>query len=60
VDITPWPTMLELLDYWQDWPPVHILVAQFVGHKPRNAGIKNASEEELKRFLKDFKSGKRI
>ncbi len=26
----------ELCSYWVDHPPVHILVAAFMGHKPQN------------------------
>lgn len=28
------PQVEELLDYWQDHPPVHVLVAAYLGFEP--------------------------
>lgn len=29
VDETPWPDVKDLLNYWKEYPPVHILVRPF-------------------------------
>ena len=31
----PWPDAMDLVDYWVDHPPVHQLLAGFMGIKPR-------------------------
>ena len=28
---TPWPDVLDLLDYWKVCPPVHIMVKAYLG-----------------------------
>jgi hypothetical protein len=30
----PWPAVVEQYDYWQKYPPVHLLLAKFLGVKP--------------------------
>ena len=39
LDTCPWPTVLDLLDYWYDNPPVHLLVKAYMG-------IEREEEEE--------------
>ena len=36
LDATPWPDVMDLIDYWADHPPVHQLLAGFMGVKPKN------------------------
>jgi len=31
LDEAPWPDVLDLLDYWEFNPPVHRMVAAFMG-----------------------------
>jgi hypothetical protein len=31
VSATPWPDVLDLLDYWKVSPPVHVLVRAYMG-----------------------------
>jgi len=33
LDETPWPDALDLLDYWLDCPPVHLMVKDYMGIK---------------------------
>lgn len=35
LDATPWPAVMDLIDYWADNPPVHRLVAAYLGVKPK-------------------------
>lgn len=47
VDKTPWPALMELLSYWKDHPPVHVLVRGLFSKEEKARVIENASEEEL-------------
>jgi hypothetical protein len=33
LDATPWPDVLDLLDYWTASPPVHVMVRAYMGIK---------------------------
>jgi hypothetical protein len=46
VDSIPWPEAMDLLDYWAAHPPVHVLVAGFMGLKPKKKLKKTAQPEQ--------------
>lgn len=49
MDETPWPDVLDLLSYWKNHPPVHILVRGFFKIEDKaGAGTKLLTEEELR------------
>jgi hypothetical protein len=53
-DRTPFPFVLDYLDYCQEFPPVHLLVRGFVGYKPPlrfHRRDSDGSSEEDKRLL---------
>lgn len=35
VDATPWPDLLDLLDYLDNNPPLHVMIRGFLGIKGR-------------------------
>jgi hypothetical protein len=35
IEVTPWPSVLDLLSYWQENPPLHILVQAFFDKKEK-------------------------
>jgi hypothetical protein len=52
-----WDDALSLLGYWRQHPPVHILLASFVGHKPPSKVSKKATSGtsgDVKEFLEMF------
>ena len=51
LDRTPWPDVMDLLDYWAECPPLHLMVRAYMGYKsPKKAPAMTASEfmQELK------------
>jgi len=30
----PWPEVVEQLEYWAEYPPMHLLMRAYVGYKP--------------------------
>lgn len=34
VDVMFWDDASDLLDYWRDYPPAHVLVRSAVGYRP--------------------------
>ena len=34
LDTTPWPEVQDLLDYWQENPPLHVMVRAYLGIEP--------------------------
>lgn len=42
----PFPAVVALFHYWASFPPVHILVAKYLGYKNKRKG-------ELNRFERD-------
>jgi hypothetical protein len=54
VDATPWPDVLDLLDYWADNPPVHQLLKGFMGIKGRKKKAK--AEPATKAIQSDMQS----
>ena len=54
LEATPWPDVLELLAYWREWPPVHVLVKTgfFTDSKAKGGpAIRPTSEEQLRQIL---------
>jgi hypothetical protein len=49
VDALPLPEVWELFEYWNGWPPAHVLLRGFTGYTGLKAGAseKGASEKEL-------------
>ncbi len=33
LDASPWPDVLDLLEYWRTSPPVHVLVRAYLGYE---------------------------
>lgn len=49
-----------LQEHYRDYPPVHVMVAAFVGYKPQGqARSLNVTQEQMKAFLADFDAGAR-
>lgn len=42
------PRLLSLKEYHEKWPPVHKLVAQYIGYKPPE---KRKAEEDAEEFI---------
>jgi hypothetical protein len=47
VDATPWPDVLDLLDYWKVSPPVHVLVRAYMGGGSEEKAVTPMTEAEL-------------
>lgn len=55
-----WRDVEDLLDYWQDFPPLHVLVANAMGIKPREQADEGAlNPAEMMARFKDT-NGKAI
>ena len=52
MNATPWPDLMDLVDYWADHPPVHQLVAGFMGVKSR----KKSKTSAVKATASDMQS----
>ena len=52
LEATPGPDVLDLLNYWDTYPPVHILVRGFFESKTGKGHI--PTEDELQAAIKDF------
>jgi len=35
LDATPWPEVADLLAYWSQNPPLHLMVKAYLGFKPK-------------------------
>jgi hypothetical protein len=35
VDRTPLPEVWELFEFWNEWPPAHVLLRGFTGYEPK-------------------------
>jgi hypothetical protein len=44
------PRLETLSDYWQQHPPIHLLMASFVGHKPPNKPKKISKQKKENDF----------
>lgn len=40
-----WPDYCDLCAYWKKTPPTHILVAGFIGYKPKGEPVKDANQD---------------
>ena len=40
------PEVQELLDYWQECPPTHVLVAAYLGHKGKKSSKISKDEQD--------------
>ena len=45
------PRLVAMSSYWERWPPVHKLVAMYMGIKPKEEKPKQLSEGELEAFI---------
>ena len=53
LDATPWPDVLDLLDYWSECPPLHLMVKAYLGIKaPKEE--KTMTTDEFMQGLKGF------
>ncbi len=52
------PRLRALDNYWHKFPPLHFLVAGFVGYKPKE--IKVESKDDLGELMQIFGKGKVI
>jgi hypothetical protein len=48
------PRLYGMLDYWGDHPPVHILLAAFMGVKSSKKGLAAKSSHDLEDIIGDF------
>jgi hypothetical protein len=48
------PRLYGMMDYWKDHPPLHIVLAAFVGIKPSKKNAAPASGSELETIIGDF------
>lgn len=49
--------MKDLLGYWKESPPVHVLVAGYLGLKPNRQPAKEATEEDILAIAAMFGQG---
>jgi hypothetical protein len=52
------PSLAALTEYWESYPPVHVLVAGYFGIKPKaKAGKKQMDEVALSELMAMFPKG---
>ena len=51
LEATPWPDISDLRKYWQNHPPVHVLVAAFFEKKDT---ARTPTEDELEQGIQGF------
>ena len=55
LDATPWPDVMDLLDYWTANPPLHLMVKGYLGIKePEDDEHKVMDADELNGWLRSF------
>ena len=47
VDATPLPDAWELFEFWNEWPPAHVLLRSFTGYKPQNKAPRELETSEV-------------
>ena len=45
LDETPWPVVLDLLEYWADSPPLHLMVKAYMGIGDKDEEVPITPEE---------------
>jgi hypothetical protein len=59
VDSISYPDALELVDYWSDNPPTHILLKSFMGYEGKSKATPTIpDEQELKNIVGVFNGGR--
>ncbi len=49
MDATPWPEIADLLDYWFESPPVHLLVKAYMEYEAKDPDeTRPMTEDELR------------
>ena len=49
---TPWPDVLDLLDYWAENPPVHLMVKAYLGIESKDSeDYVEMDQQQLERWL---------
>lgn len=51
------PTLAALTKYWNHSPPVHVLVAQYLGYKPSEKPTTKAVESQADDLIQLIQSG---
>lgn len=58
---TPWPDVLELLAYWKENPPLHLLLKGFMGIETKKEGkaeeLPTQTPEDLRRIAQMVNGG---
>jgi len=61
IEDTPWPVLLDLLDYWKENPPQHLLMKKLVGLPTGSAPRKfePTPPDAVKAMVNAFTGGKK-
>ena len=55
IDEISYPDSIELVAYWIENPPTHVLLKNFMGYKNKKSQVKNTpSENELQNIVRAF------
>jgi hypothetical protein len=47
LDELPLPEVWELFEYWNDWPPAHVLLRGFTGYQPKKQAPRELEAQEV-------------
>ena len=53
MDATPWSEVADLLDYWEECPPLHLMVKSYLGIEPPEEH-KEMSPQEMQAWVSQF------
>jgi len=54
LDATPWPEVQDLLDYWVDYPPLHLMVRAYLGIGQEDEDHEEMTPEQMQAWVQQL------